>query len=198
MRDEQELSARARATRESLLDAARAAFVEQGYAGTRVADVAARAGVAHGTFYTYFDSRADVLAALVDAVGDRLRGVLEREWVGGAPAADVHAVVGEYVAAYADAGDLVRVWGEAAVVEPALAASRLELREQIVARVAEVLRPALDGTPHDAGLVAVALTSMVEGAGEERVVGMDGDDREAALRTLSGLWYGALTGLGRA
>jgi AcrR family transcriptional regulator len=54
------------ARREQLLDAALSCFVERGYHGTHVAHVIARAGVARGTFYLYFDSKHEVFSALVD------------------------------------------------------------------------------------------------------------------------------------
>ncbi len=54
-------SARARATLERLLTAAAAAFAEQGYEQTRVADIVGRAGVAHGSFYRYFEDKDAIL-----------------------------------------------------------------------------------------------------------------------------------------
>ncbi|MGH2927257.1 MAG: TetR family transcriptional regulator, partial [Solirubrobacteraceae bacterium] len=47
-------------TRAALIDAARRVFERDGYLEARVADIAAAAGVAHGSFYTYFDSKDDV------------------------------------------------------------------------------------------------------------------------------------------
>jgi ferredoxin len=43
-------------TRERLLRAAADVFAERGYDGTRVADIAAAAGVSNGALYTHFDS----------------------------------------------------------------------------------------------------------------------------------------------
>ena len=48
---------RARRTYESLVEAATLAFVENGYDATGSPDIAARAGVAVGTFYRYFDDK---------------------------------------------------------------------------------------------------------------------------------------------
>lgn len=52
---------RARRTYEALVEAATLAFVEQGYDATGSPDIAARAGVAVGTFYRYFDDKKQVL-----------------------------------------------------------------------------------------------------------------------------------------
>ncbi len=48
-----------------LLDAALALFVEKGFAATRVEEVAARAGVSKGTLFLYFDSKEELLKAVV-------------------------------------------------------------------------------------------------------------------------------------
>lgn len=46
---------------EDIESAARAAFSENGYAATSIADIAARAGVVEGTIYKYFDNKRDLL-----------------------------------------------------------------------------------------------------------------------------------------
>lgn len=43
-----------------------------GYKGASVARIAARAKIAHGTFYNYFKSRQDLLDQLLPAFGDRM------------------------------------------------------------------------------------------------------------------------------
>ena len=53
-----------------LLDAARVTFERLGYHDTRVTDIVRAAGVSNGTFYTYFDSKADVLRVLVSQLAD--------------------------------------------------------------------------------------------------------------------------------
>src|SRR5262245_33517236 len=48
-----------------LLSAALDLFVEKGYAGTRLDDVAARAGVSKGTLYLYFQNKEELFKAVV-------------------------------------------------------------------------------------------------------------------------------------
>lgn len=48
-----------------ILGAALDAFVEHGFAETKLADVARRAGIAKGTLYLYFDNKQDLFAAVV-------------------------------------------------------------------------------------------------------------------------------------
>ncbi|MFZ4519753.1 MAG: TetR/AcrR family transcriptional regulator [Microthrixaceae bacterium] len=62
---------RERETRDRLVRAAVEVFGEQGYAGTRVADIARRAGYTTGALYTHFESRADLLAQAIAAENGR-------------------------------------------------------------------------------------------------------------------------------
>jgi AcrR family transcriptional regulator len=59
-------------TRERLLRAAADVFAERGYDGTRVADIAAAAGVSNGALYAHFASKADLLVAALHTHGRRL------------------------------------------------------------------------------------------------------------------------------
>jgi AcrR family transcriptional regulator len=62
--------------RAAVLDAAREVFTRLGYSTANVADICAAAGIARGTFYLYFDSKTDILVAILRAVEDRVRAVL--------------------------------------------------------------------------------------------------------------------------
>jgi AcrR family transcriptional regulator len=59
-------------TRERLLRAAAAVFAERGYDGTRVADIAAVAGVSNGALYAHFESKAELLVQALRTHGRRL------------------------------------------------------------------------------------------------------------------------------
>lgn len=63
-------------TRERLLRAAADVFAERGYDGTRVADIAAAAGVSNGALYAHFGSKADLLVAALRTHGRHLLGQL--------------------------------------------------------------------------------------------------------------------------
>jgi len=58
-------------TRERLLQAAADVFAERGYDGTRVADIAAAAGVSNGALYSHFASKAELLVAALQTHGRR-------------------------------------------------------------------------------------------------------------------------------
>jgi AcrR family transcriptional regulator len=59
-------------TRERLLKAAADVFAERGYDGTRVADIAAVAGVSNGAMYAHFASKAELLTGALRTHGRRL------------------------------------------------------------------------------------------------------------------------------
>jgi AcrR family transcriptional regulator len=59
-------------TRTRLLRAAADEFAARGYDGTRVADIAAAAGVSNGALYAHFASKAELLVASLRAHGGRV------------------------------------------------------------------------------------------------------------------------------
>jgi AcrR family transcriptional regulator len=63
---------KAERTRARLFQAATEIVGERGYAETSIARITARAEVALGTFYNYFDSRQDILEQLLPAMGEDL------------------------------------------------------------------------------------------------------------------------------
>src|SRR4051812_42786170 len=66
-------------TRARLLTAAKEIFEENGFLEARISDIAERAGLSHGSFYTYFDSKEQIFREVAAAVDDEL----------GAPLSDV-------------------------------------------------------------------------------------------------------------
>ena len=64
--------ATAAGTRERLLRAAADVFAGRGYDGTRVADIAAAAGLSNGALYAYFGSKVQLLVDALHAHGGRL------------------------------------------------------------------------------------------------------------------------------
>lgn len=74
----------ANATRSAILDAARATFVERGYAASSIVGIARSASVSAETIYATFGTKRAVLAALVEvsiAGDDEPVAILDRDWV---------------------------------------------------------------------------------------------------------------------
>ena len=63
-------------TRQALVAAAIVHFARDGLAEARTADIAAAAGVSHGTVFLHFPTRDDLLAAAIEQVGARVAGRL--------------------------------------------------------------------------------------------------------------------------
>jgi AcrR family transcriptional regulator len=72
-------------SRQKILDAALGAFSRRGFHETRMEDIAALAGVAKGTLYYNFPSKADLFAALVCEGMEMFITVLDREIVSDLP-----------------------------------------------------------------------------------------------------------------
>ena len=64
---------RGRRTLRALLDAAAAEFGEKGFHEAGISRITQRAGVAIGSFYTYFDSKEAIFTALVRDLSDQVR-----------------------------------------------------------------------------------------------------------------------------
>lgn len=58
-------------TRQAVAHAALELFIEQGYRGTRISDVASRAGVAKGTVYLHFADKQALFAGVISDVLDQ-------------------------------------------------------------------------------------------------------------------------------
>jgi AcrR family transcriptional regulator len=63
--------------RSELIACAKKFFYTQGYESTSVRDIVDAVGVAKGTFYYYFDSKQDILGALVAELSAQRRALLE-------------------------------------------------------------------------------------------------------------------------
>jgi AcrR family transcriptional regulator len=66
-------TARGRKTLRAILDAAAVEFGEKGFHDSSISGITTRAGVALGSFYTYFDSKDAVFRALVNDMSAQLR-----------------------------------------------------------------------------------------------------------------------------
>jgi AcrR family transcriptional regulator len=131
-----------------LLDAGLKAFETIGYAATRVDDIVRTADTSHGTFYLYFASKEDLLAALarecateMEALADSLGPV----GPGAEGRAQLRTWVQQFVEVYRRYGPVVRAWSESQVSDPALARlgqrSLRRITSKLTDRIGEASRP---------------------------------------------------------
>jgi AcrR family transcriptional regulator len=95
--------------REEIIEAAFDVFAERGYHDAGVADIADRVGIGSSTFYRHFDSKRDILDAVITTVIERWVSALADENAAEAAAtlADYRAQSERIAAAFNDmAGDL--------------------------------------------------------------------------------------------
>lgn len=62
--------------RAEIIQAAYDVFIQNGYHASGVADIAARLGLGHGTFYRYFESKRDILDYVIDHAVDNVLAML--------------------------------------------------------------------------------------------------------------------------
>src|SRR3546814_13039706 len=75
-------TARGARTRAQILKAAEATFGQAGYYRSGISDITRAAGVAQGTFYSYFAGKEDILRELVNDMGHDVRARLAARTLG--------------------------------------------------------------------------------------------------------------------
>jgi AcrR family transcriptional regulator len=190
-------SERGRKTRAALLAAGRQAFGDTPYDAVRIDDVCTRAGVSHGTFYTYFDSKEALFGEVAAAVvGEMFAASVVGPGVPDDPHRRIEAANRLYLRAWSANSRLVRMLEHAAMAEESFAALLLELREVFVRRGAEGLRrlqeQGLADPSLDPRLTAIMLGGMVEHFAHVWLDLGEHADEQAAVTLLTRLWAGAI------
>lgn len=150
----------------AILAAAREVFEERGYADARVADIVAKAKVAQGTFYTYFDSKEAVFAELSNLVIEDMLAALRGGRVAGTPAERITAGLRRFIAAFRPNAAFIGVIEQIGGYTPEMTDMRLALREAFVERSARGISQFQDAglaDPNiDPHMVAEVLGAMVD------------------------------------
>jgi len=191
------LTERGRRTRDGLVAAARRVFEERGYAATRMQDVAAEAGVSHGTVYTWFPGKDELLHEVTHAiVGEVVDAARERprEATGTDPYPRLAGATRRFLLGYRRNARMLAVVEEAASADPEWAALLDELREIYVTRTRRTLRR-LQEEGHvpsdiDPNVAAPALTGMVETFARRSAT--DPATTESDVEQLTRLWARAV------
>jgi AcrR family transcriptional regulator len=191
-------SARGARTRKALVAAARRVFEREGFLEARITDITATAGVAAGTFYTYFTSKEEAFAAVMEEVNEemlhpRLKELADRE----DPAAVIDAANRAYLLAYRRNAKLMALMEQVAQIDGDF--RRLRLRrarafgERNAQAIARLQQQGLADRELDPRLAAHALSGMVSRMAYLRyVLGLGSASPEALTRTLTRLWVNAL------
>lgn len=181
-------------TRTVLLDAALEVFWRRGYLGTRVADIVAYAGVSHGSFYTYFDSKEAVLRALGadlhEATFETGRGT--RSLASGDEVRAIELANRRYLEFYFANRKAMRLMEDAAIHNADMREALRHTKAAFVERAARSLRRLQVAGACDPELdvptAARALVSMVAEFAYYHVSTDTPFDMDTAVETLTTLW----------
>lgn len=64
--------------RNEILDAAQELFARKGFEGTRTNDILEKVGIARGTLYYHFESKEDIMDALIERCNNRMIGAAQK------------------------------------------------------------------------------------------------------------------------
>jgi AcrR family transcriptional regulator len=189
---------RGQRTRQQILAAARLVFGRLGYLDAGIDDIVAEAGLARGSFYTYFPSKLELFKVLAAEVGEAIAGAVTPEPGdrGLDPLAALDRSNRRYLEAYRQHADIYGLLEQTASIDPELRQLRLHYRQLHVRRVTDRIvswqRRGLAAASVDPATAAAALVSMTSNfCYWWRVLG-EAHDEETAAATLTALWAGSL------
>ena len=192
-----ELTNRGQRSRAALIAAARTVFERDGFQNARITDISKLAGMAHGSFYTYFSSKEEIFQEVIKDLLVELMGAgSPRAENGEGVVARIERANRLYLEAYQRHARLLRTWDEVATFNDDLAALLRLGQLQFVSRAERTLQklqregrldPSVD--PHYA---ATALTSMVGGFARTWFITGEEFELDHAVTQLTKLWINAV------
>jgi AcrR family transcriptional regulator len=186
------------ATRARLVDAAKRVFEEAGFLEARISDIAERAGLSHGSFYHYFESKEQVFREVADLQEALLTAPPDEEQP--APATEYERILRanrRYLQRYRDNGRIMGVIEEVSRYDTYVNEARTRRQKHFAERSEAAIRrlqEAGDADPAiDPAIAATALGSMVARFAELWLVeGWTDYDFDEAAEQLTRLWAGAI------
>lgn len=189
-------------TRARLLEAAKAVFEDTGFLEARISDIAERAGLSHGSFYHYFESKEQIFRE----VAETQEGLLT------APAAEVEPAADDapltdwdrilrankrYLERYRDNGRIMGVIEEVSRYDEHVNEARMRRQKHFADRSERAIRRMQqEGTADpsiDAEIAALALGSMVARVAELWLIDHWGDyDLDTVAEQVTRLWANAI------
>ena len=194
------LTNRGRRTRDRLIEAAEVVFTRDGYLDAKIADIASTAGVANGSFYTYFESKEAIFRTVIQVVLDEMYvAATVPDEVEHEPHARIEHATRAYMQAYREHAGLIGILEQVATFNPGFREMRRGIRQAFRARTEKGLRRLQREGLIDQDLApkctAEALGSMVSNFCYVSFVLGETYPEEEAVRTVTSLWMRGI-GLG--
>jgi AcrR family transcriptional regulator len=153
-------------TRARLVDAAADVFAEYGYNAARISDMVRLAGISQGNFYRHFQSKDEILLAVLEGPLEELRRSSSVHSGADVLLSDLVAANRAFFSTYARHRHVIRVMREAAATNPEFGKLWLKIRRGFVERTMLFLERLQTAGKLEAGtnleLLAEALGSVVE------------------------------------
>jgi AcrR family transcriptional regulator len=193
-------------TRARLLEGAKAVFEEMGFLEARITDIAERAGLSHGSYYHYFDSKeqifrevAEAQEALLTARDDGGEGEDEGgpDGASGSEYERIRRANRRYLERYRDNAKIMGVIEEVSRYDSQVNDARIRRQRHFAERAERSIRRLQEAGAADPAvdpeLTAVALGSMVGRFSELWLVeGWAKFDFDKAVDGLTRLWANAI------
>ena len=184
-------------TRARLVDAAKKVFERDGFLNARVLDIAETAGLKHGSFYHYFDSKEQIFREVAEAQEERLTAPDAGATPDGSPRDRIREANRRYLERYRAEARIMGVIEQVSRYDDHVNAARMATQRHFAGRAEKAIRRlqaegAADSAV-DPRIAADALGAMVARFAELWLVqGYRKYDFERAVDQLTLLWANAL------
>ena len=192
-------SPKGRRTRARLLEAGKTVFERDGFLQARISDIAAEAGVSHGSFYHYFDTKEELFREIAEEVEVRLVSMddiahnVDDE---AGPIDRIRAANRSYLSAYRKEARIMRVIEEVSRYNEDVRMARAKRDDYLTVRTeSAIARLQAEGVADrriDTRHAAIALGGMVAKFAEMMFIGGAKFDLDTAVDQLTLLWANAL------
>jgi AcrR family transcriptional regulator len=154
-------------TRARLVTAAKEVFERDGFLDARISDIAEKAGLSHGSFYHYFESKEEVFREVAAEVDDRLSEPMASIILAPSaarPAERIRAAIRQHMQSYKDEARIMGVIEQVVRFDPEVARLRAERQrvhhDEVVESIRRLQQRGLADPRLDADVAAACLGSM--------------------------------------
>ncbi len=188
-------------TRARLVSAAKEIFERDGFLDARISDIAERAGLSHGSFYHYFESKEEVFREVALEVDERLTApmqhvIFDRSFPASAYER-LHTAIRMHLEIYREESRIMGVIEQVSRIDPEVSAARYERHlasnEDVTKAIEALQRQGLADPRIDPAIAAAALGSMTYRFPEMWLVqGLLDTDFDTAVDQMTLLFVNAL------